>query len=77
MPLIILGVIGTFFYHVLFFSALQYTTAINSSLIGATNPVLTTLIAALFFNEKLTQRRILGTWNYIFIYRRFAHCNEC
>jgi drug/metabolite transporter (DMT)-like permease len=60
VPLVILGIIGTFFYHVLFFSALRYTTAINSSLIGATNPVLTTLMAALFFNEKLKQKRIIG-----------------
>jgi drug/metabolite transporter (DMT)-like permease len=60
IPLVILGIIGTFCYHVLFFSALRYTTAINSSLIGATNPVLTTLMAALFFNEHLTQKRITG-----------------
>lgn len=60
IPLVILGIIGTFFYHVLFFSALRYTTAINSSLIGATNPVLTTLMAALFFNERLKQKRIVG-----------------
>jgi drug/metabolite transporter (DMT)-like permease len=60
VPLVILGIIGTFFYHVLFFSALRYTTAINSSLIGATNPVLTMFMAALFFNEKLTQKRIAG-----------------
>jgi drug/metabolite transporter (DMT)-like permease len=60
VPLVILGIIGTFFYHVLFFSALRYTTAINSSLIGATNPVLTTIMAALFFNEGLKQKRIVG-----------------
>lgn len=61
IPLIVLGIIGTFFYHVLFFSALRYTTAINSSLIGATNPVLTALMAVLFFNESLTQKRLAGT----------------
>ena len=60
VPLVILGIIGTFCYHVLFFSSLRYTSAINSSLIGATNPVLTCLMAALFFNEKLTRKRILG-----------------
>jgi drug/metabolite transporter (DMT)-like permease len=60
IPLIILGIVGTFFYHVLFFSALRYTTAINSSLIGATNPVLTTLMAVLFFNESLTKKRLIG-----------------
>ncbi len=60
LPLTILGIIGTFFYHVLFFSALRYTTAINSSLIGATNPVLTTLMAVLFFKEHMTPKRLIG-----------------
>lgn len=60
IPLMVLGIVGTFFYHVLFFSALRYTTAINSSLIGATNPVLTTLMAVLFFNENLTPKRLIG-----------------
>ncbi|VBB08967.1 Hypothetical protein LUCI_4253 [Lucifera butyrica] len=59
-PLIILGFVGTFCYHALFFTALQYTTAINSSLIGAMNPMVTTLLAALFFSEQLTPRRITG-----------------
>lgn len=59
-PLILLGVIGIFGYHALFFFCLKYTTAINSSLIGATNPMLTTLLAAAFFREKITPLRLLG-----------------
>jgi drug/metabolite transporter (DMT)-like permease len=60
VPLITLGIIGTFLYHALFFSSLKYTTAINSSLIGAMNPMVTTFLAILFFREKVTPLRILG-----------------
>ncbi len=59
-PLIILGIIGTFGYHALFFNCLKYTTAINSSLIGATNPMMTALLAAVFFHERLTRLRVVG-----------------
>ena len=60
LPLIFLGFIGTFCYHALFFTSLKYTTAINSSLIGALNPIVTSLLAAVFFAEHLTRRRLLG-----------------
>ncbi|KJR45559.1 Permease of the drug/metabolite transporter (DMT) superfamily [Desulfosporosinus sp. I2] len=58
--LIILGFVGTFCYHALFFTSLNYTTAINSSLIGATNPMVTTLLATMFMGERLTPLRIFG-----------------
>ncbi|AET69080.1 DMT(drug/metabolite transporter) superfamily permease [Desulfosporosinus orientis DSM 765] len=58
--LLLLGFIGTFCYHAFFFTSLGYTTAINSSLIGALNPMVTTLLAALFFSERLSFPRILG-----------------
>ena len=58
--LILLGFIGTFCYHAFFFSSLRYTTAINSSLLGALNPMVTTLLAALFFSERLTLLRVFG-----------------
>ncbi|KGK88093.1 hypothetical protein DP73_13380 [Desulfosporosinus sp. HMP52] len=58
--LLLLGFVGTFCYHVLFFTSLSYTTAINSSLIGAINPMVTTLLAAMFFSEGLTFKRMLG-----------------
>ena len=60
LALILLGFVGTFCYHVLFFISLKHTTAINSSLIGATNPMLTTLLAAMFFSERLTPWRVFG-----------------
>ena len=55
--LIILGLTGMFGYHALFFTALQYTTAINTSLISATSPIITTVFACLFVNEILEKRR--------------------
>ncbi|EGW36813.1 triose-phosphate Transporter family protein [Desulfosporosinus sp. OT] len=58
--LILLGIVGTFCYHALFFTSLKYTTAINSSLIGAMNPMVTTILAAVFFSERLTPWRLLG-----------------
>lgn len=60
VPLIILGVIGTLGYHFFFFLALRHTTAINSSLIGATNPMVTTVLAVIFFREKITLVRMTG-----------------
>lgn len=60
LPLIVLGVIGTFGYHSLFFTSLKYTTAMNSSLIGALNPMVTALLAVLFFSERLTPTRVFG-----------------
>lgn len=60
LPLILLGTVGTFGYHVLFFFALKHTTAINSSLIGSTNPMVTTLLAVWFFREKITPIRLAG-----------------
>jgi drug/metabolite transporter (DMT)-like permease len=59
-PLILLGTIGTFLYHGLFFSCLKYTTAINSSLIGSTNPIVTTLLAILFLGERMSAPRVGG-----------------
>lgn len=59
-PLIFLGFVGTFLYHGLFFSALKYTTAINSSLIGSTNPMITTVLAVIFFHEQITPLRVFG-----------------
>lgn len=54
------GVVGMFGYHVLFFTALKYTTAINSSIIAATNPMVTTLLAVLFLRNRLKKTQIMG-----------------
>ena len=54
------GIIGMFGYHIFFFTALKYTTAINSSLIGATNPIITTILCIIFLKDKITPKRSLG-----------------
>ena len=54
------GIVGMFGYHVLFFTALKYTTAINSSIIAATNPMVTTLLAVLFLKSRLRRKQMLG-----------------
>jgi drug/metabolite transporter (DMT)-like permease len=54
------GLVGMFGYHVLFFSALQYTTAINSSILAAMNPIVTALIGFLFAKQKISKQMLLG-----------------
>ena len=54
------GIVGMFGYHVFFFIALKYTTAINSSIIGAMNPIVTIVIAALFLRNKIPAKQIAG-----------------
>ena len=56
----ILGVVGMIGYHVFFFLSLIYTTATNSSLIGATNPIITTILACIFLKDKISYKNIIG-----------------
>ena len=61
IPLMIkLGLIGMVGYHVFFFMALKFTSATNSSLIGATNPIITTIIAAIFLKSKIEKKHIIS-----------------
>lgn len=57
---LILGIVGMVGYHVFFFLSLKYTSATNSSLIGATNPIVTTILACIFLKDKITYKNILG-----------------
>lgn len=54
------GIVGMFGYHIFFFTALKYTTAINSSLIAATNPIITTILCIIFVKDKITFKRAIG-----------------
>lgn len=54
------GIVGMVGYHVFFFLALDYTTAINSSIIGATNPIVTTVLAIIFLKQKMPARQLAG-----------------
>lgn len=56
--IITLGIIGMFGYHALFFTALKYTTAINSAMIGATNPLITSVLASFMIGERLGIKRL-------------------
>ncbi len=59
VDLALLGLVGMTGYHLLFFQALRHTTAIKAAMIGATNPLMTAILAALFLGERLGGRRIL------------------
>ncbi|WP_432666038.1 DMT family transporter [Wukongibacter baidiensis] len=59
LPIIfILGLVGIFGYHALFFTALKYTTAIDSSMIVATSPLVTSILASIIVGEKLGIKRL-------------------
>ena len=58
LPLVLASLTGMVGYHLLFFTSLKYTTAANASLIGATNPIISTVLASLFVGEKLEKKRL-------------------
>lgn len=55
---ILLGFVGMLGYHVLFFTALKYTTASSASMLAATNPIMTAILLAIFYKEKLSLPKI-------------------
>lgn len=57
---LVTGLVGMFGYHVLFFVAIKYTTAINSSIIGASNPIITAILSIIFLKDKVSIKRVLG-----------------
>ncbi|HEY5994188.1 MAG TPA: DMT family transporter [Gallionellaceae bacterium] len=57
---LMLGTVGIAAFNLLFFYALQTTSANNGALIMAINPLLTTLLAAVFIGEKATLRHMLA-----------------
>lgn len=54
------GIIGMIGYHVLFFTSLKYTTAINSSMINAMNPIMTTIFAGMLLRTRFPKMQIFG-----------------
>ncbi|MEG0156295.1 MAG: DMT family transporter [Anaerovoracaceae bacterium] len=54
------GIVGMFGYHVLFFQSLHYTGATNASMINGMNPIVTTLLAAIFLKETINRKQVLG-----------------
>jgi len=57
---IVLGVVGITFFQALLFIALDYTTAVNASVIMALTPVLTMAGAAVFLGEPFGVRAGIG-----------------
>lgn len=55
-----LGAVGIGAFNILFFYALRDTSAANAALIMATNPLLTTLLAAAILGEQPTARHLAG-----------------
>ncbi len=55
-----LGLLGIVGFNVFFFQAMQDTSASNGALIMATNPLLTTILAALLLGERIAARQLLA-----------------
>lgn len=55
-----LGLTGILTNNVLYFTGVKYSTAVNASLIGAANPVITAAFTAVFLNEHLNRQQLLG-----------------
>lgn len=53
-----LGLVGMTFYHLLFFTALKYTSASNAAVINGSMPVLTAILARFIIKEKFSWRKI-------------------
>jgi drug/metabolite transporter (DMT)-like permease len=57
---LLLGTVGIAAFNLLFFYALQSTSANSAALIMAINPLLTTVLAAAFLGEKASIRHLLA-----------------
>jgi drug/metabolite transporter (DMT)-like permease len=60
LPVALLGMTGVFAYNVLFFSGLKLVPAGRASIIIANNPLVLSMLAALFFGDRLTPIRVMG-----------------
>lgn len=58
IPVLITGLVGMVGYHIFFFTALRYTQASNASILAATNPIMTAVLAAIFLQETLEFKRL-------------------
>ncbi len=56
----VLGLTGIMLYNICFFNALKYMPASRTSLFIALNPVVTLILAALFFKDRITLTRWFG-----------------
>ena len=56
----LVGFIGLFGFNMLFFSGLQFTSALNASLIVSLNPITTILLSALILKTQISRMHVLG-----------------
>lgn len=57
---LLLGLVGIAGFNLLFFQAMKTTSADNGALIMATNPLLTTLLAAALLRERASRRQLIA-----------------
>ncbi|MGH7767942.1 MAG: DMT family transporter [Candidatus Binatia bacterium] len=60
LPLILMSITGVFAFNAVLYIGLRHTSAINATLVNATTPVTTALIAWLVIGEEITRRRVAG-----------------
>src|ERR1051325_7693481 len=60
LPLVLMSLTGVFAFNAVLYIGLRDTSAINATLVNATTPVTTTLIAHFLIREEITRRRIVG-----------------
>ena len=60
VPALFLGLTGIVGYHYFFFLSLRFTEVANTAIINALSPVLTSVAAAIFINERLGRKNYLG-----------------
>lgn len=53
-----LGIVGMIGYHLFFFMSLKYTSPVNASIIGATNPIITTILSTILLKEMVGFKNI-------------------
>ncbi|MER3438412.1 MAG: hypothetical protein C4346_12970 [Chloroflexota bacterium] len=56
----VLGLTGLVLFYVFFSWGLTRTTATDATLIGGGSPVIVAVLSAMFLNERITRRRLLG-----------------
>ncbi len=59
-PVVLLGFTGVFAYNILFFTGLKHIEAGRASLIIATNPILISLLSAIFLKEEINRIKAVG-----------------
>ena len=60
LPVVLLGLTGVFAYNFFFFNGLKLVGAGRASIIIANNPIVISVLSALFFGEKLSSVKAVG-----------------